>query len=173
MISAASGAASVTDSLVTSDTPTVTWVPQTGNVDASITALNTSKLVFAIKSGSGGTIATLSSTPLAGGVGAGVKLYIGNELIQDASTHGASFAGSSNNSYIRRWSDSQVRVESDEFDILAGVAVPTNDPWGEANTEIVAATNDAGTKFAGGTVAVGLEWTRPLYFAEALVAIRA
>jgi hypothetical protein len=158
VIATPNGAAAV-DSLETTATPTVTWTPEGASVDNSITALNAaSKLVYAVKTGTGGTIASQTATNLTGGVGAGIRAYIGDLLIQDASAHGASFVGTSNDSWISRWETGYVDLVIDDADLAVGEAVPTD------RTALTAVVSQ---------ISARLEWTRPLFEAHYALNVQA
>lgn len=153
----APGTAAAADSLVTSATPTVTWTPETGDVDASITALNAgSKLVYAVKTGTGGTLAAQASTALAGGRGVGIKLRVGQLVAQDGTAAGVSRAGTSNGTYVSRWESGRIDVVVDDADLAAGQAVPAGV-----------------TLTAGGLIQVSFVWSDPSCVAAAHVVVGA
>lgn len=108
--------------------PAVAWTPETGDIDASITALNAaSKLIYATKVGTGGTIATLAQTALSGGAGCGVSLHMGDKLIQNTKTSvfGAAAPGTAAGSFISKWESDLIEVYIHNTDTGVGHAIPT------------------------------------------------
>lgn len=143
------GVASAVDSGQTTATPKVLWTPKTGDVAGSIAALNTSsKLLWAVAGAGAPVIGAQAATKMSGGVGKGVRLYLGQSLVQDASVAGATFAGSAAGTHIRKWTSTLVDINVSHLDLAVGKAVPTG------GAALVAVE---------GLVSVRLEWTRPLF----------
>lgn len=108
--------------------PAVAWTPETGDVDASIAALNAaSKLVYATKVGTGGTLAAMTQTALAGGKGGNVSFQLGAKVIQDTKLNpfGAAAPGTAAGSYISKWEDDLIEVVVHNTDTGVGYAIPT------------------------------------------------
>lgn len=129
-------------------TPSVDWTPETGDVDASIAALNsTSKLLYAEKVGTGGTIAIQAATALAGGKGEPLNFYLGALLAQSTADFGSVEPGTANGTYVSKWELDHIEIQIDDADLAVGEAVPT----GRSALQ------------AGGSVAARFEWTRPRF----------
>lgn len=141
------GTAAVSESDLDTDAPKVEWTPEAGDVDASIAELNaSSKLVYAVKSGTGGTLAAAAEQALAGGEGPGCRYHVGKKIIQDTTAYGTSFAGSVNGSHIALHNDDFVSFRTSHLDIVAGEALPTG------------ATAPTAVQ---GLVRLGVEWVNP------------
>lgn len=159
LVIATPGTAAAVDSLQDTSTPTVTWTPETGDVDTSISTLNsTSKLVWAVKTGTGGTLASQSSTALAGGIGAGVRVYVGAALVADNTEYGARFDGSADGTYVQYWDNDFVTISIDDADLAVGKAVPTG------RTALTAVVSH---------IVLRLEWIQPKFQTSISIGVKA
>jgi hypothetical protein len=155
---AAAGTAAVADSDEATTAPKVLLTPETGDVDASIAAWNASKLVYAVKFGTGGTIASSLSQNLDNGRGEGVRLVLGNKVFQDTSEHGSLFVGSGNGTYIKQWEEDHILFAVGNADLAVGEAVPTG------KNALTAVESH---------LLLRLEWVRPLFEAQFPLAVKA
>lgn len=145
---AAAGAAAVVDNDLDTDHPSVTVTPKTGDIAATVAAINaTSKILRSVVNGTPGAIAA-GEVYLMGGLGDGVKFSLGSLLVQDTTVAGTIFAGSADDSYILEWHEDKVVVNIAKEDMAPGKAIPTG---------YTALTADEGTVLAR------LEWVRPLF----------
>lgn len=125
-IAAAAGSSAAADTY--GATPSVLWTPKTADIDDSITTLNAgSKLLYAVKVGTGGTIGTLAATALTGGAGGTVAVHVGALSIENTKLvpFGSVEPGTANDSYINRWEEDAVYLTIDDADLAVGEAVPT------------------------------------------------
>jgi len=149
VIKAAAGAAVVVDNDLTTDAPYVEITPKTGDIAGTVAAINAgSKILRAVVNGTPGAIAENGEVYLAGGIGDGVKMYIGMSLSQNTSEANALFGGSADGSLILEWHEDKVLVNVVKEDMAPGKAIPTG---------MTALTADQGS------VLVRLEWVRPLF----------
>jgi hypothetical protein len=95
---------------------------------------------------------------MAGGVGAGIRFYLGEFLVQDASQNGATFVGSAATSHIRSWEANKIVVNVDELDVAPGKALPAGFT---ALTAVEA------------HLLLRMEWARPLFEAHFPLAVKA
>jgi hypothetical protein len=148
-VKAAAGAALVEDKALDTAAPYVEVTPKTGDIDATIAAINAdSKILRAVKNGTPGAIAANGEVYLAGGIGDGVKVHVGMSMIQNTSEANALFAGSADDSYLLEWHEDKVLLTIAKEDMAPGAALPTG---------MTALTADQGS------VLVRLEWIRPLF----------
>lgn len=125
-IAAAAGSSAAADTY--GATPSVLWTPKTADIDDSIATLNAnSKLLYAVKEGTGGVIATLAATALTGGAGGGVAVKVGALSIENTKLvpFGSVEPGTANDSYINRWEEDAIYLTIDDADLAVGEAVPT------------------------------------------------
>lgn len=135
----------VTDSDEATTVPKVTITPQAGNYAATLTALNTSKLIRAVQTVGGGTMASLVATDLAGGKGEGIKLFVGSLEVYNCVVHGALFNGLDTSNYLKSF-------------VATGLQMVIG------NTKLAAEL--PGTPAAGAMVMLAVEYDEPMWRAE-------
>lgn len=136
----------VTDSDQTTVLPKVAITPQAGNYAATLTLINqVSRLIRAVQVGTGGTMASLAATQLAGGMGEGVRVLFGSTPIFDNRQHGLLFNSLANRDRLRSFGNDGMVVA------LGAVTLNTIIP---------------GTPAVGAMVLLAVEYAEPMWRTE-------
>jgi hypothetical protein len=146
VMGAFAGAAAAVDTDLATEDPHVVLTPKTGDADALVTAINTSSQILRAEKNGVPVLVQSFETALAGGLGDGVKAYLGELLFQDVSQYGPLFGGE--DSFIAEWYENMVKLSLHKDDAIAGRAIPAG------MTALTAVE---------GTLLARLEWVRPLF----------